>query len=156
MRYFSTPKVRSIFKVKLFFTESTNTWEIKPSGTNTLFTCNHHEADTRIVLHTSISIKPVIVTATDTDVLVLLTHAYPQCNNTKQWLMKINPGIFIDIKTICNFFRNGICQILPGLRSITECGSTTYPFGVGKISIFKKTRRLSKMHLLQDAGENID
>ena len=80
-----------------------------------LFTRNHHEADTSIVLQASRSIKPVIITATDTDVLDLLTHAYPQCNNAKQWLMKINPGIFIDIKTIANFFRNSICQVLLGL-----------------------------------------
>ena len=80
-----------------------------------LFTCNHHQADTRIVLHASRSIKRAVILATDTDVLVLLTHAYPQCNNAKQQLMKTKPGMFIDIKTIYNFFGNGICQILPGL-----------------------------------------
>ena len=91
LRYFSTQKVRSRSKIKLPFTESTNTWEIIPSDINMLFTCNHHEADTRIVLHASRSIKPKIITAPDTDVLVLLTHAYPECNNAKQWLMKTNP-----------------------------------------------------------------
>ena len=121
-----------------------------------LLTCNHHKADTRIVLHKSISIEPVIITATDTDVLVVLTHAYPQCNNSKQWLMKTNPGKFIDIKTICNFFGNGICQILPGFYSITGCDRTSYPFGVGKISPFKKIRRFSKMYLLQDLRKNND
>ena len=67
------------------------------------FTCNHHKADTCIVLQASRSIQPVIIIATDTDFLVLSTHAYTQCNNVEQWLMKTNPGIFIDIKTICNF-----------------------------------------------------
>ena len=100
-----------------------------------LFICNHHEADTRIVLPASRSIKLVIITATDTDVLVLLIHAYPQCNNAKQWLLKTNPGILIDIKTICNFLGNGICQILQRFHSITGC-DTIYPFGVGKISPF--------------------
>ena len=115
-----------------------------------LFTCNHNEADTRIVLHASRSIKPVIITATDTDVLVLLTHTYPQCNNAKQWLTKTNPGIFFDIKTICNFFRNSICQILPGFHS---CDIASYPFGAGKASPFEKMHRLSKMHLVQDLGK---
>ena len=156
LRYFSTQNIRSRFKVKLLFTESTHSWEITPSAINMLFTCIHHEADTRIVLHASRSIKPVIITAPDTDVLVLLTHAYPQCNNAKQWLMKTNPGIFSDIKIICNFFGNGICQILPGFHSITRCDTTSYPFGVGKICTFKKMRRLSKMYLLQDVGKNID
>ena len=80
LRYFNTQKVRSRFKVKPLFAESTNTWEITPSGTNMLFTCSLHEADTCIVLHESRSIKPVIITATDTGVLVLLAHAYPQSN----------------------------------------------------------------------------
>ena len=61
--------------------------------------------------------------------------------------MKTNSGMFIDIKAICNFFENGICQILPGFHSVTGC-DTTYPFHVGKISPFKKMRRLSKMLLL--------
>ena len=113
MRYFSTQKVRWRFKVKLLFTEFTNTWEIAPSGINMLFTFNHQKADTRFVLHILRSIKSVIITATNTGALVLLTHAYPQCNNAKQWLMKANPDIFIDIKTICNFFENGICQMSP-------------------------------------------
>ena len=121
-----------------------------------LFTRNHQEADTRLVLHASTSIKPIIITATDTDVLVLLTHAYRQCNYARQWLMKTNPGIFVDIKTVCNFFGNDICQILPGFHSITGCHTIFYTFGVGKISPFKKMRRLSKMHLLQDLGKNID
>ena len=70
--------------------------------------------------------------------------------------MKTNPGIFIDIKTICNFFGNGICQILPGFHSIIGCDTTFFPFGVGKINPFKKMHRLSKMHLLQDVGKNIE
>ena len=32
LKYFSTQKVRSRFKIKLLLTESTNTWEITPSG----------------------------------------------------------------------------------------------------------------------------
>ena len=64
--------------------------------------------------------------------------------------MKTNPGINVDIKTICNFCGNDICQILPRFHSITGCDTTFYPFCVGKISPFKKMRRLSKMCLLQD------
>ena len=52
--------------------------------------------------------------------------------------MKSNSRIFIDIKTICNFFRNGICQILPGFHSITSYYTTSYLFGVGKISPLRK------------------
>ena len=65
LKYFSTQKVRSRYKVKLLFTESRDTWEITPSDINMFFTCNHHETDTRIVLYASRSIKPEIITATD-------------------------------------------------------------------------------------------
>ena len=131
--------------MKLFFTESTNTCEITPSTINMLFTCNHHEVDTHIALHTLRSIKPVIITATDTDVLVLLTHACRQCNNAKQWLMKTNPEIFIDIARICNFFGKGMRHILSGFHSITVCNTTCNPFGIVKISPFQKMHGLSKM-----------
>ena len=70
--------------------------------------------------------------------------------------MKTDPGIFIDIKTIFNFFGNGICQILPRFHTITGCDTTSYLFDVGKISPLKKMRRLSKMHLLQNVRKNID
>ena len=60
------------------------------------------------------------------------------------------------MKTIFHFFRNGICQILPGFDSITGCYTTSYPFGVGKISPFKKMRRPSKLHLLQHVGKSLD
>ena len=152
LRYFSPQRVVSRFKVKLLYSEYKNTSEIMPSGINMLFTCNHHETDTSIVLIASRSIKSVIVTVADTDVLVVLTHAYPQCNNAKQWLMKINPAIFIDIKTIYNFFGHGIFQILPGFDSIIGCDRTSYPFGLGKISLFKKMRH--QMPLLQDVGKS--
>ena len=117
------------------------------------FSYNRHEVDTRIALHARRSIKPIIITATDTDALVLLTRAYRQCNNAKQRLTKINAGTFIDIKTFCDFFGNGICQILPEFHSITGCDTTSYSFGVGKISPFNKMRRLRKMHKLQDLGK---
>ena len=70
--------------------------------------------------------------------------------------MKTNPRSFVDIEKNCNVFGNGICQVLPGFHSITGCDTTSYPFGVGKMSCFKKMRCLSKIHLLQDVRKNID
>ena len=79
LRYFSTQTVRSRYKVKLLFTKSLNIGEIRHLvKIHFLFAINYCFAI--IVLHASRSTKPVIVTATVTDVLVLLTHAYPQCN----------------------------------------------------------------------------
>ena len=83
-----------------------------------LFTCIYHEADTRIVLHASKSTKPVIITATDTDVLVLLSHAYPQFNNAEQWLMKtilllISTQFVTSSETACvKFYQNSIVLLV--------------------------------------------
>ena len=52
-----------------------------------LFTWNYHETDTRIALHELRSIKPVAITATYTDVLILLTHAYLQYNKPQEYLL---------------------------------------------------------------------
>ena len=62
--------------------------------------------------------------------------------------MKSNPGTFIYIKTFFNFFGNCICQILPGFSNFIGCDTISYPFGVNKISLFKKMCRLSDMYLL--------
>ena len=118
------------------------------SGMNMFFT--------RIVLHVLRSIKLVIITDADTDVLVLLTCVYPQCNNAKQWLIKTNPGIYVDMKTICNFVGNSIFRILPGFHGVTDCDTTFYPIGAGKITPFNKMCLLSKIHPLQDMGKNTD
>ena len=83
-----------------------------------LFTCIYHEADTHIVLHASKSTKPVIITATDTDVLVLLSHAYPQFNNAEQWLMKtilllISTQFVTSSETACvKFYQNSIVLLV--------------------------------------------
>ena len=165
-RYFSTQTIRSRFKVKLLSIESINTWGITLSGINMLFTCINmllicffsgmNMLFTRIVLHVLRSIKLVIITDADTDVLVLLTCVYPQCNNAKQWLIKTNPGIYVDMKTICNFVGNSIFRILPGFHGVTDCDTTFYPIGAGKITPFNKMCLLSKIHPLQDMGKNID
>ena len=165
-RYFSTQTIRSGFKVKLLSIESINTWGITLSGINMLFTCINmllicffsgmNMLFTRIVLHVLRSIKLVIITDADTDVLVLLTCVYPQCNNAKQWLIKTNPGIYVDMKTICNFVGNSIFRILPGFHGVTDCDTTFYPIGAGKITPFNKMCLLSKIHPLQDMGKNID
>ena len=71
------------------------------------------------------------MTATDTDVLVLLTH------------------VKTFVQTIFNFFRDGICQILPVLHSITGCDTNSYPFGAEKLAPLRKCLVSAKC-ILQD------
>ena len=46
-----------------------NSWLVSPEDVTLLETCNNHEVDTRIVRHVSLSDKPVVIVAADTDVL---------------------------------------------------------------------------------------
>ena len=65
-----------------------------------LFTCIYHEADTRIVLHASKSTKPVIITATDTDVLVLKTACVKFYQNSIVLLVVIQPPTHLVLKNV--------------------------------------------------------
>lgn len=65
--------------------------------------------------------------------------------------MKINPGIFIEIKQFCSFYGNVICQILIRFRCISSCDTTSSQFGVGQIILSKKCD-VTKMYPLQDMG----
>ena len=49
-----------------------------------IFSCKHREADISIFLRAVRFTKPVAVTSTETDAVVLLNHAYPQFENIKQ------------------------------------------------------------------------
>ena len=62
--------------------------------------CNHEEADTRIILHSSLSINVVIV-ANDTDVLVLMVNSFGKLQLLSEWQMKfefplmLTPEVFV-------------------------------------------------------------
>lgn len=60
--------------------------------------CNHHEADTRVVRHASLSDRPVVVVATDTDMFVLLVYAFSKVAPAEKWYMKIDKDSYVDIE----------------------------------------------------------
>lgn len=73
--YYKSDIVRSRLVIPLVFTESNNAWLITSEDVHLLEKCNHHEADTRIVRHASLSDRPVVVVAADTDIFLLLVYA---------------------------------------------------------------------------------
>ena len=80
VKYFKTDSVRSKLKISLTVTEEENTWLITKTKIKKLQSCNYHEADTRLILHARQSTAPVIIRATDTDALILLSYG---CNGCK-------------------------------------------------------------------------
>ena len=61
-----------------------------------LETCNHHEVDTRIVRHVSLSDKPVVIVAADTDIFVLLIYAFHKSHPSEKLFMKIKKNKYLE------------------------------------------------------------
>ena len=56
--------------------EKESTWKITTNYVHQMFSCNHEEPDTRMVLHGSLDDVDCVVCSKDTDVLLLLAFAY--------------------------------------------------------------------------------
>ena len=88
--HYMSDSFRSKLDVSLVFTESNNTWIITAEDVLLIEKCNHHEADTRVVRHASLSERHVVIVATDTDIFVLLVYAFSKVIPTEKWYMKID------------------------------------------------------------------
>lgn len=135
-------------------TEERKTWLITQTDIKELEDCNHHEADTRLVLHASKSKDPVIVRATDTDILILLSYAHSICKPEHGWFMKVDHRYVSVSKTTTNFGEE-ICEVLPAYHSITGCDTTSFPYGIGKVKPFKKMLMKEKWNLLLGYGKSL-
>ena len=151
VNYFKSSKLEIPFVV----THESETLRITASGTELLLNCNHHEADTRIVYHASIAKDPVVIQATDTDILVVLCYAYSVCKPKDNWMMKVDDR-YASVKKVVEYFGDDVCKVLPAYHSITGCDTTSFPYGVGKIQPLKKMRHKGKVHLLTEMGKSIN
>ena len=63
----------------------------KPSNqVNEDLSCNHIEADTRLILKASKSKYSVVIRVSDTNILALMCYADQQLSQENDWLMKID------------------------------------------------------------------
>uniref|UniRef100_UPI00358E375C uncharacterized protein n=1 Tax=Myxine glutinosa TaxID=7769 RepID=UPI00358E375C len=151
--YFKSDSVRSKLRIPLTVTEEQNTWLITQTKFEQLESCNHHEADTRLVLHASKCEGSVVIKASDTDVLILLSYAYSVCKPPQDWFMKIDHR-YVSVKKLTTHFGDEVCQTLPAYHSITGCDTTSFPFRIGKIKPLKKMLKQEKSHLLSQLGRS--
>ena len=79
--HYKSEEVRKDLKYPVIVTEEEKTWGITTNSVMELLPCNHIEADTRLILEASKSELPVVIKATDTDVLVLMCF----CTRGKQY-----------------------------------------------------------------------
>ena len=146
---------KGMFKIPLQITENEKTWLISNDNFTELEDSNHREADTRLILEADKLDAPVIVHATDTDVLVLMVHAFPTRVFEQKWQMKIGHERFINIESICVNIGTEACAILPAYHSITGCDTTSFPFGIGKLKPWKKMVKLKCLNLLNNFGSTL-
>ena len=144
---------RSKLRIPLVITEICNTWLVSPEDATLLETYNHHEADTRIVSHVSLSDKPLVIVAADTDIFVLLIYAFHKSHPSEKWFMKIEKNRYLDIGDIYKTYEEEICDALPGYHSVTRYDTTSYPYKVGKVKPLKKMITQGKFNLLAPLGK---
>ena len=150
--HYKSDSFRSKLDIPLVFTESNNTWMITSQEVLLLEQCNHHEADTRVVRHASLSERPVVVVATDTDIFVLLIYVVSKVAPAEKWYMKIDKERYVDISDVCRTYGKEVCDVMPAYHSMTGCDTTSYPYKVGKVKPFKKMVAHSKFNMLSSAG----
>ena len=135
-------------------TEEENTWLITKTKIEKLQSCNYHEADTRLIFHARQSTAPVIIRATDTNVLILLSYGCNGCKPSHDWMMKIYHR-YISVNKLTTHFGEEVCEVLPAYHSITGCDTTSFPFRIGKIKPIKKLMKQGKSHLLSELGSSL-
>ncbi len=144
-----------LIRVPTIVTENEKSWLITPTTITELDDCNHYEADTRLICVATQVDMPVIIRATDTDVLVLMAHIYSWTNIEKPWQMNIDQESFVNINAICSHIGSEACNILPAFHSITGCDTTSFPFRVGKVAPWKKLVKTRSYDLLSTFGTRV-
>ena len=154
-RFFRQSEIRSNFKTQMIFTEADKTWRITSDEASEIFLCSHEEADTRMVLHACLEDNNVVVVSKDTDVLILLVHAFSIAKPKNDWYMKIDQSKYVEIRKVCMYLGEDICLKLPKIHAVTGCDTTSFFFGVSKIKVLKKIMKdNSKLKWLDSLGES--
>ena len=117
--HYNSDSVRSKLDIPLVFTESTNASLITSANVCLLEQCNHHETDTRVVQRVSLSRRPVVVAAADTDIFILLLYAFNKVGPAEKSYMKVDKERCVAISKVCKPYGKIICDVLPSCHSIT-------------------------------------
>ena len=99
---------------------------ISPAGNHVICSCNHEDADTRLILHNFEADSDVAVVCKDTDVLILVIQAYSKLNITNNWYLKYDHEKFADIIKTCSYLAKTLSLNLPKIQTLTCCNTTSY------------------------------
>ena len=122
-------------KYPFTFTADDKTFKCMSGQVEIIFTCNHDEADTRLVLHALLCENDVVIVCQDTDVIILLIWVYVKFN------MKHEKERYADI----------------GKHGLTGCDTTSHFHNTSKTTILKKViTNPEKLSLIRNIGVEPD
>ena len=152
-RYISSTEGSANLKYPFIFTAGDKTFKSTSGQVEMLFTCNHEEADTRLILHALLCENDVVIVCEDTDVMILLAWAYFRFNITKKWYMNYAKERYADIGKIAEFLGPAVSICLPALHGLTGCDTTSHFHNTSKTTILKKViANPEKLSLIQNIG----
>ena len=94
-----------------------------------LFTCNHDEADTRVVLHACLKDANRVVVSRYTVVFVLMVFVFAFKNTKRFWSKKIGHNKYINIGKVVKYLGIDLALKLPHIHAITGCDTTSFLLG---------------------------
>ena len=80
--------------------------------------------------------KPVIVVASDTDILVLLLHHYKHTRHEPVFLQTRTK--LVDVSIMCTNLPYELQRSLLFIHAVSGCDTTSRPYGIGKLSAMNK------------------
>ena len=76
VKFIKSDDVRRNLTILVVVNDLDSTFKVDRNNIAYLFSCNHEEADSRMVLHASFEDVNCVVCSKDTDAMVLLAYAY--------------------------------------------------------------------------------
>lgn len=116
------------------FTSETEVQSTDPSMNTDLMKSNHEEADTRIVLHCiHTNAKTIVVSARDTDILILLLAHYKRISCTQLWLKcgTLKKPKYVPVHDTWENLDldDHMYEIIPAFHAITGCDTVSFFLG---------------------------
>lgn len=121
-----------------------------------VFNATHEEADTRLIFHCAkSSLDTIVVSARDTDVLLLLIAHAPRIPCTNLWMMSGTAAKrkYYNIKSIYENLPSGSAEALLPFHALTGCDTTSFIYNHSKKSAWKIF--LDHHELLSSIGEGV-
>ena len=113
-------------------------------------TCNHEEADTRMLVHAEYAANPetrIVIQSPDTDVLVLCAAHFASIASKELWF---RTGVkdrlrFVPVHDVCQKLGDNFLAALPAFHALAGCDSNSSISGIGKTKAWKAIIR-SQVH----------